>query len=358
MGSVQQVRIQCTAQDLIHFLPPPLPVEIGAFITDGIMSKVYWSFGWIMIFLTLWNLAAQAVYMTLSLVTACFLWRDARAVAAGQPVGAGGGDSTGLLGASGVTSSTTEPWHSSDPQRRAALAGRCSECACLSAEGNWAGDYAWLRWAEGRLTPRTQALLQHRDRFFYVVIATGSLVGIGFWGALFPAPQVQAKFFHEGQIGESARTVVDHGFTTLAIVCDALLVRHRGDTKAIWGAVILVVFASAYSGWNRLVFHLTNHWAYPSIQLRIASLSIPAQVAVYLVTIALFPCMFLLWRLALNRYWRCCEARRARSESEAGLRMMAVAPLLGSSSNSSASGPAHTGGSSVNQSEKRPVYVF
>ncbi len=324
------------------------------------MSNVYWSFGWIMIFLTLWNLLAQALYMTLSLATACSVWHDGRTRHTGQPLGPHDGP---LLTAAGAASTISEPWHTSDPQQQAAHAGHCSQCDCLAADGNGVHDYDWLRWQDGHVSRRSRSLLLHRDRLFYVVVATGSLVGIGFWGALFPSPVVQSKFFHAGQTAESIRTLLDHGFTTAAIVADALLVRHRAEASALWGALALVVFAGAYSGWNRLVFHLTHHWAYPTIQVKVAELSAIAQVGVYALVIALFPCMFLLWRFVLNRYWRCCEARgglgggspRGSRGSDSGLGMLTVAPLLGQGSSAAA---PRASSSKRAAAGKRPVYIF
>jgi hypothetical protein len=307
-----------------------------------------------MIFLTLWNLVVQALYMTFAFVTACFMWRDLRAFQSGQ-------------GATAAQSSTQEPWHSNDPQQRAATAGRCTECKCLSAEGNWLQDYAWHRWGEAHLSPTTTRLLEHRDRLFYVAVTTGSLVGIGFWGALFPAPQVHDKYFHASSVLLTARTLLDHGFTTGAVVVDAFLVRHRGDTRAVWGVLVLIAFASAYTLWNLLVHHISEHWAYPSIQVHVATLALAARIAVYVLTVALFPSMFLLWRLVLNRYWRCCEARagRSHSASDVGLGMLAVAPLLGEGGSRAQVGRGRpnqatpsTRPSTSAAGGKRPVYVF
>ena len=274
----------------------PCAVELSAFSIDGAESNPHtFKFGWILNFLTLWNLLTQSLYMTFSAVTAFCVWRDLGATTKRSAV-LGAGDSS--------LQALRAPWGDQDPEEAARpVTGYCAQC--LSASGNSQTDFGWQRFADKHLSDSTKTLLQHRDRWFHLVLVSGTIVGIGFWCVLFPHPAVRGRYFKPGSVFLTVRTVLDHGFTTAAIWSDALLVRHRGDARALWGYLLTTTYGVAYCVWNVLICAPINHrFAYPSVQVGISKLHPAIQFLLYAGVAGLFPALYTVFRMALTRYWR------------------------------------------------------
>lgn len=158
------------------------------------------------------------------------------------------------------------------PQRRSsgAAAGsrnlggsRPSTTVAASSYNAWAPNDGLGR--SGRfLSGLTRGAIVVRDRLFGLAVTVGVMVGIGYWGVLFPNPAYTDKFIHHPN--EAGKSSIMHGAMALFIIAELLLVRHRWAPQWWQGMAGTMAFAAAYVGWNVLTFEENGVWPYPSVQ--------------------------------------------------------------------------------------------
>lgn len=115
-------------------------------------------------------------------------------------------------------------------------------CCCASSDID-------TYFTERVVTRKTAKLIRHRDRYFTLAFVTGNAVGLGFWIMLYP----HASYPNMWQNTRFYQTILEHGFTWLAIWVETLLVRHRYRNWCPEFSIVMA-YGIGYLAWNFLCF--------------------------------------------------------------------------------------------------------
>ena len=187
------------------------------------------------------------------------------------------------------------------------MIGGCCQIVYFSLA--WWHRVAELRAVPGPTSLHATRLLAARDFLFRLIFPLGTMIGVLYWGAIFPmAAGHQTPYAF-------TKAFIDHAMTTFFVWIELFLFPHQYDHRwkpQIRDCCVLVVSCLIYLAWNLICHAVNGFWVYPFQHLlSVWYLSLLGYGAITVLGVGVF---FLGKRLTLCR-WGSDFTRNSRKTS-------------------------------------------